>query len=160
MTVETSGGRELALRFETFPARARAKLLERVTILTDRLHGRVDAAMGRFAHPTGKLQSEITSRVYADNPDRVAGYVEVYAPGASGEYAKAATLEYGTDKPRRLRDSGGIFRRLNAGQKRIQSRLTNAVHIEAFRYLRGPFADLEDEMYAELNAALAEAAQE
>jgi hypothetical protein len=38
--------------------------------------------------------------------------------------------------------------------------LTKSVHIEAFRYLRGPFADMSDEIYSELNAALAEAAQE
>lgn len=157
MTVETTGGRELALRFDTFPARAHAKLVDRITSLTDRLKARVEAAT---PFKTGKLRTEITSAVYADKPDRVAGYVEVYAPGAPGEYPKAATLEYGSDKPRRRADSGGIFRRLGAGQKRIESRLTKAVHIEAYRYLRGPFAEMTDEVYSELNAALAEAAAE
>jgi hypothetical protein len=162
MTTETTGDRELALRFETFPTRARAKLVDRITSLTERLHERVDAAMGRFAHPTGKLQSEITSRVYADNPNRIAGYVEIYAPdGGSNEYAKAATLEYGTDKVRRAFErTGGLLARLGGARRRIIERASKPVHIEAFRYLRGPFADLEDEMYAELNAALAEAAQE
>lgn len=157
MTVETTGDRELALRFDTFPARAREKLVDRITALTERLKARVEAAT---PYKTGKLRGEITSVVYGDQPDRVAGYVEVYAPGAPGEYPKAATLEYGSDKPRRRSDSGGIFRRLGAGQKRIESRLTNTVHIEAYRYLRGPFADMNDEVYSELNAALAEAAAE
>jgi hypothetical protein len=158
MTAETTGDRELALRFETFPTRARAKLVDRITSLTDTLHARVEAAT---PHLTGKLQSEITSKVYADNPDRVAGYVEVYAPGAPGEYPKAATLEYGSDKPRRAFErTGGLLSRLGKPRRRIAGRVSASVHIEAFRYLRGPFADLESEMYAELNAALAEAANE
>lgn len=161
MTAETTGDRELALRFETFPTRAHAKLVDRITSLTETLHGRVDAAMGRFAHPTGKLQSEITSKVYADNPNRVAGYVEVYAPGAPGEYPKAATLEYGTDKVRRAFErTGGLLARLGGARRRIIERASKPVHIEAFRYLRGPFADFEDEMRTELNAALAETAEE
>ena len=91
MTVTTRGERELALRFETFPARARQKIESRITSLIESLQSRAEAAAPRL---TGALQSEITGRVYGE-PNRIAGYVSVYAPGVPREYAKAATLETG-----------------------------------------------------------------
>lgn len=158
MTVSSRGDRELALRFDTFPARAHARLAERVTALIETLEARVEAAAPQL---TGRLRSEVHSRVYTDKPSRIAGYVEIYAPAIPGEYAKAATLEYGTDKPRRVfQRTSGVMSRLSHPRRRIVERATAAVHIEAVRYLRGPFADLKDEANAQLNAALAASAQE
>jgi hypothetical protein len=151
--VVTRGGQELVLQFQDFPEKARARLESRIHGLIDQLEGAVrEAAPVR----TGKLRSEITERIYSDQPSRIAGYVQVYAPGVAEAYPKAATLEYGTDKPRRIPDHGGIFRRLGEGQKRIESRLTAAAHIEAFRYLRGPFEEMEGDFQTELQQALDE----
>jgi hypothetical protein len=152
--VVTRGASELSLRFESFPAKARAILEQRIVSLTSRLQSAVEEAAPKR---TGKLASEIVERIFADQASRVAGYVQVYAPQSPDEYAKAATLEYGSNKPRRLADHGGIFRRLGAGQRRIESRLTKPTHIEAFRYLHGPFEELKPQMQEQLQAALQEA---
>ena len=69
-TVTTRGERELALRFDTFPVRAHQKLQERINGLTAELGARVQAAT---PVRTGRLRSEITPNLYADQPDRVAG---------------------------------------------------------------------------------------
>lgn len=155
MAVTITGDRELALRFDKFPQEARGRIEERITSLIGRLQDRVEAAAPR---KTGKLRSEIKARVYTST-NRVAGYVSVYAPGAPGEYAKAATLEYGSDKPRRAFASRAASR-LASGRRRIVSRLSKPVHIEAFRYLRGPFEELTPEFQAELEAAISEVVAE
>jgi hypothetical protein len=159
MTVVTRGEREVSARFETFPTRARAKLEERIAALTQQLQVRVQAAA---PFRTGKLRSEITKRDYADNPDRVAGYVSVYADGDSNEYAKAATLEYGTNKPRRAfeRTGAGVIARLGRSKRRIVAKLSKPVRIEAFKYLREPLADMKPEIELALNEAVAQAAAE
>jgi hypothetical protein len=159
MSVITRGDRELGLRFEKFPTQAHAKLEEHMRKLVDALQARVEAAAPRGK--TGRLKTEIKGRVFADSPSRVAGYVEVYAPGVPGEYAKAATLEYGTDKPRRVFErTGGLLARVGAGRRRIVARVSKPVHIRAFRYLRGSIEGMRPEVEAELALALAEAAGE
>ncbi len=157
MSVVTRGDREISIRFDTFPARARQKLDDRIRALTATLQERVQAAT---PFRTGLLRSEITPRVFDDSPTRIAGYVSVYAGDRAKEYPKAATLEYGTNKPRRIADHGGIFRRLGRGQRRIESRLTKSVHIEAFRYLRGPLEEMRPEIEAALDETMTEAAAE
>jgi hypothetical protein len=151
--VVTRGVRELSLRFEAFPQLAHDKIQERITQLTAALEARIEEAAPVL---TGLLRSEVTERIYGDSKSRIAGYVQIYAPQNPKEYAKAATLEYGTDKPRRIPDHGGVFHRLGKGQKAIESRLTKPVHIQAFRYLRGPFEDMQPEIRASLEEALAE----
>jgi hypothetical protein len=151
MPLIRQGERELSERFDTFPAAARQGLADRITALTAELETRVQDAA---PHLTGRLRSEIVGRTFTDQPDRVAGYVSVYA-GQSKEYAKAATLEYGTDKPRRIFErSDGMVTRV--GRHRIVERLTKPAHIAAFRYLRGPFEAMESEIAAELEGAVAE----
>jgi hypothetical protein len=161
MPVITRGDKELALRFEQFPRVAHAKLAERMQNIVDGLQARARAAA---PHKTGKLQSEITGRVFSDMPDRVAGYVTVFTPdpGPPGnEYAKAATLEYGTDKPRRVMGAARFSARLGRfAQRRLVARVSKPAHISAFRYLRGPLEDMREEIDAELAAAIAEATQE
>lgn len=157
MGVITRGDLEVSLRMETFPARARKRIEDKVADLTERLEAAAQAAAPRR---TGRLRTEIVPRVYSDNPNRVAGYVSVYAPDRPKEYAKAATLEYGADSPRRIPDHGGVFRKLHRNQKRIESRLTKSAHIEAFRYLRGPLEALRSEVAIELGEAITEADEE
>jgi hypothetical protein len=156
MSVITRGDREISARFEAFPQRAKAKLQERIGALTAQLEERVREAA---PHKSGQLRSEVKLSMYSGQ-NRVAGYVSIYAGDNSKEYAKAATLEYGTDKPRRIPDHGGIFRRLGAGQKRIESRLTNPARIQAFRYLRGPLDQMKSEIEASLDEGIAEAIAE
>lgn len=158
MAVVTRGEREISARFDTFPSRARQKLEERITALTEQLEARVEAAA---PHRTGALRSEITSRVFANQSNRVAGYVSVYAPDRPGEYPKAATLEYGSNKPRRMFErGGGIAARLGLRQRRIANRVSKPARIEAFAYLRGPLDQMRPEIEAGLNEAVAEAAAE
>jgi len=159
MAVITRGDKELQLRFETFPARARQKIKERIEEIVSRLEQRSrDAAPYR----TGQLRSEITSRVYADNPNRIAGYVSVYAPTAKkGEYAKAATLEYGSDAVRRVFERGAsLMDRLGRPKRRVIGRMSKAAHIEAYAYLRNPLEQMRPEVEASLGEALAEATAE
>jgi hypothetical protein len=157
MGLITRGDRELALRFEKFPTQAHAKLEGRMHKLVDSLQAHAEALA---PNRTGRLKTEIKSRVFADSPTRIAGYVEVYAPGVPGEYAKAATLEYGTDKPRRV-----LVERFSKllgrfSKRRLVARVTKPIHIRAFRYLRGASAEIRGEVETELAAALAEAAAE
>jgi hypothetical protein len=148
MTVITRGDKELSLRFDTFPARARDKLEARIRTIVERLEARVESVAPRR---TGKLAGEITSRVLADSPNRIAGYVSVYAPGAPREYGKAATMEYGSNKGRR------IFARSSSRRRRVVERVTKPVRIRAARFLRGPLEEMRPEIEAELNDALADA---
>lgn len=159
MPVVTRGEREVSLRFDTFPGRARKRLEERIAALTTQLQSRVEA---RAPYLTGQLRSEIVERDFADNPNRVAGYVSVWAPGAKpDEYAKAAALEYGTNKPRRaFQRTNGIIDRVGKAHRRIVAKLSKPVRMEAFEYLRKPLAEMKPEIEAALNEALAETAAE
>lgn len=146
------GDTELSLRFDSFPQRARQRLEDRIASLTEALQARIEAAA---PVRTGALRSEIKGRMYADNPNRVAGYVSVFAPGVASAYPKAATLEYGTSKPRRVYQRG-VATRLGRANRRVIQRISKPARIQAFRYLRGPFEDMEQSMRDELNSVLAE----
>lgn len=110
-------------------------------------------------HLTGTLQGEETERVFGDNPERVAGYVGVYAPeGGSNEYAKAATLEYGTNKPRRaFQRRAGLMAALLGPRLRIIGKLSKVVHIDPIRYLRDPLDEMQPEVLAAFQEVLTEA---
>lgn len=154
--VTTSGERALDVRFTEFPTRLRGKLEQRIRGLTDVLEERIRAAA---PYLTGKLRGEITERVFTNQPDRVAGYVSVYGQDRN-DYAKAATLEYGSDKVRRrLSKGGGIIERLTRS-RHLADRVGKPAHIEAFRYLRGPFEDMRPEMEAGIAEALTETVAE
>lgn len=95
--VEIKQDRILGLRFDEFPQRVHANLLDRITKLTAQLEARVKAAEPTR---TGKLRSETRSRVY-DDGDHIAGRVFVQIEGepksrrGSIDAGKAASLEYG-----------------------------------------------------------------
>lgn len=158
VTVTTAGDREIELRFDAFPEIARKKLRERIESLTDRLQGQSQQEAPRL---TGQLRSEIIETMY-EGDERIAGYVSVYAPGSAGEYAKAATLEYGSSKARRIfsrgGDKGGPLGRLS--KRRTVDRMSKPARIQAFEYLRGPLEAMADVVNAELGAALDEATAE
>lgn len=147
MTIASRGEREVIQRFEEFPTRARAKLAAKISSLIQILQARIQAAT---PYKSGRLRSEIDSRVYADQPTRVAGYVGVRAQVAS-EYPKAATLEYGSD---------AVRKRVSETRNRLTERVSRPVHIKEYAYLRGPFAAMRDEIEAGIAEALKEAAEE
>jgi hypothetical protein len=153
--VTITGAREAGARFDRFPLAARDKIIARIHALTDRLYERILSAE---PFRTGQLKSETVAREFDDRTERIAGYVSIYAPFYTGEYAKAATLEYGTDKPRKIASRGGLLTRLTGSSRRIEARLSKPVHIEAMRFLRGPLEDMRAEVETELEAALDEAA--
>lgn len=154
MAVTITGERELALKFDQFPQQIHQQLEQRIAGFVASLQAKIEGAAPR---KTGKLRSEIKGRVYSSQ-NRVAGYVSVYAPGAPGEYAKAATLEYGSDKTRKR--TSRIALKLTTSRTRIASRISKPIHIQAYRYLRGPFDDQMSEFQTELEAMVAEAAAE
>lgn len=163
MTLTTSGDREIALRFETFPDRVRQRITQRVSSLIDSLKARIKAATPYDAanHSAIHLRDEIESRMYTDQPDRVAGYVSVYSPGDPKQYPKAATLEYGSDAIRRkLEKSASLFDRFGRPKRRVIGRANAAAHIRAFAYLRGPFEGIKSEAETSLGEALSEATEE
>ncbi len=155
--VQTRGPREITLRFTEFPVQLHQKLRERISALTGTLMAWVQAAT---PVRTGRLRGEEAERVYSNNANRVAGYVSVYAPdGGSNEYAKAATLEYGTNKPRRAFERTNLISALLSKRRRaIAGKLSKPVHIAAFRYLRAPLDEMRPEIEGAFNEAIAEAA--
>jgi hypothetical protein len=158
VTVTVTGERELEVRLDTFPATAHEKIAERIRDAIERLTSASQAAAPRR---TGRLRSEIKGTVYTDDPNRVAGYVQVFAPGIEGEYAKAATLEYGSDKPRRIFErETSVEQRISGGHRRMVNRLTKSAHIRAFRYLRDPLEELRPAIEAGIAEALTDATQE
>ena len=149
------GFTELAQRFEVMTPKIHDKLVKRMQVLVDRLQARARAAapLGK----TGNLRANITGAVYADEPTRIAGYVTILdrSGNPKKEYPKAATLEYGSSKVRR------IMADLRPGAKRrILARVTKPVTIVARRYLRGSLEGMQAEAEAEMAAGLAEAVQE
>jgi hypothetical protein len=162
MGVITRGEREIDLAFETFPTKAHELLAERITGIIDTLQARIEEAA---PEKTGLLRSEIHERLYADLPQRVAGYVQVIAArDPEHEYAKAASLEYGVNKPRRVAERANRFEtltgRLERPHRLLAARLGSAVHMRAFRYLRGPIEQMRPEIEGELAEALNAAAGE
>lgn len=157
MSVTTRGDREISTRFDRFPSHLHDKLAERIRSLTAELQVRIIAATPK---KTGLLQSEIKLSSYEDSETRVAGYVSVYAGDKSSEYAKAATLEYGSDKARKLKDKGSRILALFSRRNRIERRMSKAPHIEAFEYLRRPFEEMQPEIQAALEEVVAETAAE
>lgn len=124
----------------------------RMEALMTRLEG---ASQDAAPYRHGTLKSEIHSKVYSDNPDRVAGYVQVYAPSNPKDYAKAATLEYGSDKVRRRFDRSARTLSALLRQRRQVIGRSGPVHIDAYRYLRGPFEAMRPEIEAALNEEIA-----
>ena len=156
------GERVLLAKFTEIPARTRRILRRRIRSLTVTLQGEVRGAIPvrqspRWPSSLPALGQFITSKVYADNPNRVAGYVSVYAPGTPAEYAKAATLEYGSNRSRAVQDlKHGVMRRLRGSSRRIQARMGKPAHIRAYRYLRGPFGNIRVEAISALEEGVAE----
>jgi hypothetical protein len=163
MPVKVTGDDRVLQMLDRMPDLVKTKLRERITAMIEGLAGAVRAAT---PYKTGKLRSEISSRVFSDKPGRVAGYVSVQAAGNVQEILKAATLEYGSHKWRAAVRAGGsrkdkVWERLTRGKKRIRLRLDRSRKLIVARmYLRGPMRDMSGEMLDELADAVDQAVQE
>ena len=160
--VTVNGDRQLSVRLEEFPERVRSAVKQRFLEIVGRLQGASKAAAPYGTSPdrTGPhLRDEIVSRVFSDNPKRVAGYVQIYSPSDPKQYPKAATLEFGTDKPRRVfgrREN--MMALLGSSCRRLAVAMTRPVHIQAFRYLRTPLEQEQSQITGEIESAIAEIA--
>lgn len=154
ITTTITGDRAVALRLEKMPDDIHNRLVGAVTALTARLLSRVQASEPKR---TGRLASETKSFV-DEAPDLVRGRVKVTAPGARGELGKAAALEYGAHKPTQVREHTArlshIFGRAIAPMEVIVDRYQRTPNITADRFLRGPLAQMKDQIMAELQKAV------
>lgn len=160
--ITANGARFIADELEQFPTQLHDRLKARMTDSVDALWEAVEEVVPKR---TGRLASEIVRRVYAGTLRRVAGYVSVYTadpgPAPHNEYAKAASLEYGTSGLRAIRDEkNGALRRLVGSSRRIKARLGSVQAIAPRRYLRGPFESLRPGILASLEEGVSEAVVE
>lgn len=150
MAVVTRGDKEISLRFEQFPGQLKDALKAEIDELVAEALQRSQKAAPK---KTGKLRGELKGRTFV-GLTRVAGYVSIYAGGDSNEYVKAATLEYGSKKPRRIFKKD-VYETTKRGKKRrVVDRLTRPAVIREFRYLRGPLEEMKTEITRRLQAVL------
>jgi hypothetical protein len=149
-----TGERKTQIRFDQFPQKAHDTLLRRITALTSQLEARV-----KMAAPagTGKLRGAIVQHVYDERVDRIRGRVTF-----SGDYAKAAALEYGahnrTSVAAHPMNLDHVFlRRLQAPISVTVAAHSRTPNITAHRFLRDPMGAMQAQIAAELHQAVEEA---
>ncbi|MDE3016330.1 MAG: hypothetical protein KGI29_05335 [Pseudomonadota bacterium] len=155
-----TGDRRIIARFGEWPKELHDSLLARIRALTDALEGRVQALA---PERTGKLKSEITSRLF-DDPQKIKGMVTLDGGLSRSEYIKAAALEYGAHGGVKVRSysrtiAEAFGRDISPARINVSaySRITN---IEARVYLRGGLADVEAEATAELQQVIDQSTKE
>lgn len=154
--VFVKGLRELSLRFDELPRRTIASLEQRVQALTDELESRVK---GMAPKKTGKLESEIVGSVKA-TADKVSGLVRV-----TGEFPKAAALEYGVHTTRTIKSHSEKLTHLWARAVGLPMLVTEPSHTQrmdlaARRFLRVPLEMMRDEIETGLRQAVDQAIDE
>ena len=155
--VVITGDRRIVARFEQWPAELHDALLARIRALTADLEARVRALA---PERTGKLKSEITSRLY-DDPQRIKGMVTLDGDLPGSEYAKAAALEYGAPgrggrfKVRAYRRTiAEAFGRDIAPTRVDVGAYSRLANLDARAYLRGGLAGMETQAAADLQAVI------
>jgi hypothetical protein len=155
--IELKGDREVGLRLEEFPERARAAIARRMDGLTQALLARVQ---GAEPERTGALRGETVATV-RNTRRGVVGTVRV-AGNSEADYGKAGALEYGSKGSvavaAHAQQLGHVFGRLVAPIEVLVAAYTRRPNIAPREYLRGPLDEMHDEIVAELEEALAEAA--
>lgn len=153
VAMELLNERRVGLRFDEFPEKARANLLERITELTQELEDAVVEAEPEGA--TGKLRRETKPRV-TEGPERITGSVSV-----TDEFAKAAALEYGAHGTTTVRahvaQLNHVFARATSTVEVDVEEHTRRLNIAAHDYLRGPLAAMSGRIEEELKAAIDDA---
>jgi hypothetical protein len=142
--VVITGDRRVEQIFDKFPEILRPQLRAVIEDETEQLASRVRSAVPR---KTGKLASEIATAV-RESDTRITGIVRL-----TGEYAKAGALEYGAHRTITVRDHserlGHVWGLVAALLVDVPSHERHQ-NLEAFRYLRGPFAEMEAEITSRL----------
>lgn len=155
--VIVTGDREVALKFEQFPARAHDSLLARIRSLTSTLAARVRSAA---PSKTGKLRSTIADAIYDDAPKKIVGRVFVNA-----DYAKAGALEYGAHRRAKVGAHDAKLdhvwgRKLSAPTTVIVEAFTRRSNVVAKRFLRSSLTQMHGEIEAGLHEAVLKAAED
>ena len=152
-----TGDRRIVARFGEWPKELHDALFVRIKALTEALEGRVQALA---PERTGKLKSEITSRVFND-PQKIKGLVTLDGGLSGSEYAKAAALEYGAPGRGGRHEVSSYSRTIaeafgrDISPKRIDvSAYKRIANIDARVYLRGGLADVEAEATAQLQQVI------
>jgi hypothetical protein len=155
ISVIVTGDREVGLRFEQFPQELHEQLKAAIEGLTGELADRVRAAVPR---KTGKLASLIVERI-TDRPEKIVGSVFI-----SGDFAKAAALEYGAHHSTKVR--AHTMRLDHAWGRAMLS--PEVVDVAAYsrvpniaerRFLRGPELAMEAQITAELEGVVNKAVE-
>jgi hypothetical protein len=142
--VVITGDRRLEQLFDTFPEVLRPQLRAVIEDETEQLASRVRSAVPR---KTGKLASEIATAVQ-ESDSRITGIVHL-----TGEYAKAGALEYGAHRTITVREHserlGHVWGLVAALLVDVPSHERHQ-NLDASRFLRGPFAEMEAEIASHL----------
>lgn len=159
--IEIDGDRLVALRFEQFPERARAKIAARLQTITQQLLSRVQ---GAEPSRTGRLRGETQASVDERN-ERISGRVRVNTSGGGeAEHGKAAALEYGAHGTAHVSahamQLSHVYNQLVQPHEVLVAAYDRRVNIAERRYLRGPLDEMRSQIVEELRQALAEAAAE
>lgn len=157
--LEITTSRNIALRFEEFPQKARERLGEVITSATSRLQALVRNSVPKR---TGRLEMEINSRVN-EYDNGIVGIVYVKGKNRN-DFAKAAALEYGAHgsaqvKSHEARLDHYFSRHVDMLQVMVGSH-SRKLNIKAHDYLRGPEASIADEALADMRQAINELVQE
>ncbi len=154
LAIDIATERRVGLKFEEFPQRAHASLLEKITSLTRQLEERVRAAE---PYKSGKLRGATTSRI-DDRPERITGRVFI-----SADYGKAAALEYGAHAATQVKAHSARLDHVYANAVSPLTVMISAhsrkLDIAEHKYLRGPLEAMEGEIIEQLRAALVEATE-
>lgn len=146
--VTVSGERRVSLKLDEFPQELRGQLEARISELTAELQAQVEAAA---PSRTGRLRSEIRGRVFADNPNHVSGIVDIAGVKGSGDFAKAAALEYGAHASTKVSAHPMKLDHYWASKLAAPTMVMVAAHnrtvnIAEHDFLRGPLAEMEPQI--------------
>ena len=154
-----TGDRRVVARFSQWPAELHDVLYARISALTDTLKDRVEALT---PDRTGKLKSEITSKIY-DDPQKIKGLVTLEGGLSRSEYIKAAALEYGAhggvSVRKYSRTIAEAFGRDISPTRIDVSAYSRIANIDTRNYLRGGLADVEADATAQLQQVIDQSAK-
>jgi hypothetical protein len=149
-----SGDRKVEQLFDAFPNSLRPELREVISDEIAQLAARVRAAVPR---KTGRLQSEIATALQ-ERDSRISGIVHL-----TGEYAKAGALEYGAHRTITIHAHSErldhIWHRLFGMTVEVPT-YERHQNLEAERFLRGTFAELQAQITQRLQQVVDEAVRE
>lgn len=149
-----TGDRQLAVKLDEFPKSLHDPLRQMIARAIASLAGRVRATM---PVKTGRALGEVESSV-ADKGQKIVGYV-----GVSGDFAKIGALEYGAHRATKVAAHsallGHVWRnRLEAPLKVMVAAYTRRPNIEAYKMFRGASEGLREQITAEIEHVVNNAA--